>query len=70
MINLFGINGFVKEKIIILSLGPFLQDELISHYGDIKRNTFFSQLINLRQKGPITEHSTIPKAQSQGKEHS
>jgi hypothetical protein len=29
---------------------------LISHYGDIKSNTFFSQLINIRQKGPITEH--------------
>jgi hypothetical protein len=25
MINFFGINGFVKEKRIILSLGPFLR---------------------------------------------
>ena len=33
-----------------------LTDELISHYGDIKRNTFFSQLINIQQKCPITEH--------------
>jgi hypothetical protein len=31
-------------------------DELIAHYGDIKKNTFFSQLINIRQIGPITEH--------------
>jgi hypothetical protein len=31
-------------------------DDLISHYGDIKRNTFFSQLINLRKKVPITKH--------------
>jgi hypothetical protein len=31
-------------------------DELISHYGDVKSNTFFSPLINLRQKGPITEY--------------
>jgi hypothetical protein len=31
-------------------------DELIAHYGDIKSNTFFSELINLRQKGPITKH--------------
>jgi hypothetical protein len=30
--------------------------ELISHYGYIKRNTFFSQLINIWKKGPITEH--------------
>jgi hypothetical protein len=29
---------------------------LISHYRDIRRNTFFSQLINLQKKGPITEH--------------
>jgi hypothetical protein len=49
MINLFGINGFMKEKGILLSLGPFLWI-----YGDIKRNTFFSQLIKLQQKGPIT----------------
>ena len=27
--------------------------ELIAHYGDINRNTFFSQLENLKQKGPI-----------------
>jgi hypothetical protein len=30
-------------------------DELISHYGNIKSNTFFFQLINLQQKGPITK---------------
>jgi hypothetical protein len=29
---------------------------LISHYGDIKRNKFFIQLINLWQKGPITKN--------------
>jgi hypothetical protein len=28
--------------------------ELIAHYEDIKRNPFFSQLINLWQRGPIT----------------
>jgi hypothetical protein len=32
-------------------------DELIEHYGYINRNTLFSQLISLRQKGPITEHT-------------
>jgi len=31
-------------------------DEMISHYGDINRNTSFSQFINLRQKGPITKN--------------
>jgi hypothetical protein len=29
---------------------------LISHYGDIKRNTFLSQLINIWQKGSIIEN--------------
>jgi len=31
-------------------------DELISHYGDFKINTIFSQLINIRKKNSITEH--------------
>ena len=31
-------------------------EELITHYEDIKRNTFFSQLINLKQKGLVVEH--------------
>jgi hypothetical protein len=29
-------------------------DKLIAHSGDIKSNTFFSQLINPWQGGPIT----------------
>ena len=29
---------------------------MIAHYGDINRNTFFSQSVNLKQKGPVTEH--------------
>jgi hypothetical protein len=33
-----------------------INDELISHYGDIKRNTLFNPLINLQQRGPIIEH--------------
>jgi hypothetical protein len=44
-----------RKKNYIISWSIFM-DELISHYGDIKSNTFFSQLINLWQKGPITEH--------------
>jgi hypothetical protein len=42
------------KKISIISWSIFT-DEFISHYGDIKRKTFFSQLINIQQKGPIIE---------------
>ena len=31
-------------------------EEMIAHYEDTKRNTFFSQLINLKQKGSVVEH--------------
>jgi hypothetical protein len=31
-------------------------EEMIAHYEDTRSNTFFSQLINLKQKGSITEH--------------
>jgi hypothetical protein len=31
-------------------------EEMIAHYEDTMSNTFFSQLINLKQKGSITEH--------------
>ena len=29
---------------------------MIAHYKDTKRNTFFSQLINVKQKGSMVEH--------------
>jgi hypothetical protein len=29
---------------------------MIAHYEDTRRNTFFSQLINLKQKASVTEH--------------
>ena len=29
---------------------------MITHYKDTKRNTFFIQLINLKQKGSVVEH--------------
>ena len=29
---------------------------MISHYEDTKSNTFFIQLINLKQKGSMVEH--------------
>ena len=31
-------------------------EEMIEHYEDTKRNTFFIQLINLKQKGSMMEH--------------
>ena len=31
-------------------------EEMIAHYEDTMSNTFFSQLINLKQKGSIIEH--------------
>ena len=31
-------------------------EELVAHYEDTKSNTFFSQLISLKQKGSIMEH--------------
>ena len=34
----------------------FFTEEMIAHYQDTKRNTFFSQLINLKQKGSMAEH--------------
>jgi hypothetical protein len=31
-------------------------EEMIAHYEDTRNNTFFSQLINLKKKGSVTEH--------------
>ena len=31
-------------------------EELVAHYEDTKSNTFFSQFINLEQKGSMMEH--------------
>jgi hypothetical protein len=31
-------------------------EQMIAHYEDTRRNTFFSQLINLKQKGSVVEH--------------
>jgi len=45
---MYGIDGFVKGKIILLYLGTFIE-KLIAHYGDINNNTLFSQLVNLQQ---------------------
>ena len=29
---------------------------MIAHYEDTRRNTFFSQFINLKKKGSVVEH--------------
>jgi len=34
----------------------FFMEALIEHYEDTKSNTFFNQLINLKQKGTIAKH--------------
>ena len=44
-----------RKKDSIISWSIFTE-ELIAHYGDINNNTLFSQLVNLKQKGPVTEH--------------
>ena len=40
----------------IVTWSTFME-EMIAHYEDAKRNTFFSQLINLNQKGSVVEHN-------------
>ena len=35
---------------------PIFTEEMIAHHEDTKRNTFFSQLINLKQKGSMVDH--------------
>ena len=42
-----------RKKIVTWSI--FIE-EMIAHYEDTKRNTFFNQLINLKQKGLVVEH--------------
>ena len=44
---------FSCKKIITWSI---FTEKMIAHYEDTKRNTFFSQLINLKQKGSVVEH--------------
>ena len=44
---------FSRKKIVTWS---FFTEEMITHYEDKNNNTFFSQLINLKQKGSMVEH--------------
>ena len=43
------------KKDSIISWFIFIE-ELIAHYGGINRNTFFIHLVNIKQKGPFTQH--------------
>ena len=49
-----GIDGFDPVKKMVT--WSIFTEEMIAHYEDTKRNTFFSQLINLKQKGSVVEH--------------
>ena len=40
----------------ICYLKPIFTKKMIAHYEDTKSNTFFSQFINLKQKGSMMEH--------------
>ena len=51
---MYGTNGFVNRKDIIISRSIFTK-ELIFYHDD-KNNTFFSQLVNLKQKGSVAKH--------------
>ena len=44
---------FSHKKIVTCSI---FTEEMIAHYEDAKRNTFFIQLINLKQKCSVVEH--------------
>ena len=45
---------FSRKKIVTWSI---FMEEMIAHYEDTKRNTFFSQMINFKQKGSVVEHN-------------
>ena len=44
-----------RKKNTIISWSIFTQ-EMIAYQDDVKTNSFFTQLINIRQKGPVIEH--------------
>ena len=45
-----------RKQIVAWSI---FMEEMIAHYEDTKSNTFFSQLINLKQKGSVGEHIEV-----------
>jgi len=58
--NYLEMNQFLWFKVLCsckpLVMWSIFTEEMIAHYEDTKRNTFFSQLINLKQKGSMVEH--------------
>ena len=46
--------GLCSRKPLVTSI---FMEEMITHYEDTKRNTFFSQLITLKQKGSMEKHT-------------
>ena len=52
------------KKIVTCS---FFTEEMIAHYEDTKRNTFFNQLINVKKKGSTVEHIGPSKIEYKGK---
>ena len=44
-----------RKKNTIISWSIFTK-ELIAYHDDVKSNSFFTQLINLRHKGSVIEH--------------
>jgi hypothetical protein len=44
-----------RKKNTIISWSIFTE-ELIVYHDDVKSNSFFTQLINIRKKGPVIEH--------------
>ena len=44
---------FSRKSLITWTI---FMEEMIVHYEDTRSNTFFSQLINLKQKGSVTKH--------------
>ena len=50
---MYGIDGFSLVKIFTWSISI---EEMIAHYEDTDSNTFFGQLIDLKQKGSVGEH--------------
>ena len=52
---MYGTNGFVNRKKDTIISWSIFTEELISYHDD-KNNTFFSQLVNLKQKGLVAEH--------------
>ena len=52
---------FSRKKIVTWSI---FTKEMLAHYEDTKNNTFFSQLINLKQNSLVGEHKNSTATKS------